>query len=306
MAREKFQQFHDDLRAAVDAGVPLEIGSSRGGPDRLTVSRLESLHTKFIAAFDESGKPDVSELSVAVESLPIRFRAAFQFFSHTGIMSPVLAGLSVRPIARAQAEQAIAWMWRYLALIVVAAFAGFYLFSSTVAPLIAELRADMENKRLQVAQPIEDFLPPWFNLLPLLGILLLVLLVWGALGQVKRWSYWLGGKTYIQVRLQNSMVRTIPLLMSVDLPKDEAVRISRELVGLEDESEIDRILNEDSPWLAKSDQLSCLANRVLLKLKFRTPIVMVAILGGIIGLVYCALIFYPISSLLQEIGRPPI
>ena len=289
MGPEEIQRFHNDLAAAADANVPLDISDSGSKPLALTSSLIKQFE---------------SDVSSNAET-PDRYQAALQVFKHLNLISPVLDGFSIRPMAIRESAEALKWTWRYLSLILATAFLGLYLFATAVAPVVAEIRADTGPTATDAKLGPQHFMPSWPTILPAIGIALGMLFIWGLAGGTNRWSQWLGGYKYTQLRLKQTATETIRMLLAVDLPWDNAVDLGCRLAGMDEASrhEIQHLNGEDlTKNLSQTDQINYLANRVLAKMKTTTPILVISVVGCVVGLLYCILIFHPLTSMLIEIG----
>ncbi|MEM9410849.1 MAG: hypothetical protein AAGA30_07025 [Planctomycetota bacterium] len=291
MSTKALCQFHNDLSAAVLAKVPLDLSTSDRTQNQISTERLEQIHN--ILSRDQS-----------IEQLPDRLLAGWKIFQHTGLMEPVIEGLSVSRTARNELVESMAWTWRYMSLLIATAYGGLYFFSSVVAPIIVDLRIDSQKSSTSTPLSPEQLLPAWPDALPAIGVLLLILYLWGFCGGTKQWSLWLCGGELTNLRSISSAIKATRLLVASDVPLDKSVDLGCDLVGIShikpELMEVDyRNLDQT---ISKMDQFSHLASNRLSVIRFRVPLVAVSLVGGLIALLYGVLIFQPISIMLQEIG----
>ena len=303
MSPQSLQQFHDDLRAAVNGQVVLDIGAPGSATKPLSTHEIDRLQEQLDAA-DVS--VESSDAAAERAGLPARYVDAIKVFELLNLMSPVLDGLSRCPEAATESRAALRRTWAYIGLFLVAAFAGLYFYAEIVSPLIAEMRADSNLSAFKNQYPVEHFLPIWPAALPYIGVLLIILLIWGCTGGTAKLTQWLGGHRYTQLQLKHSAISTINLLTQIDVPLKQATQLSTSLNRLDARSkqEVEQLAANGVSYAVSSLPLiDYLAKQQLDKLKKRIPIVMVCVVGGVIGAAYAILIFQPLFDLLVEISE---
>lgn len=313
------KQFHDDLKAAIIAGAPVEIGEKSGArSSKLTLAKLgqlESSMQNLLSSDQSSGsetdktnkKSSLSQLTALQRDFPKRYRAALLTFAQTHSMVPVLDGLSVRSIAQAQVSQVMRRAFIYLVVLLAVAYCGLSFFRSNLIPQIDDLRAEIALAAGNVTpERFESTL--WLPVIVVLvgcGLLLLVLgmLVGGAF----RVSMCLGGSHYVRCRTSNSAIRTLQLLLGTGLPVDEAVSISCDLTGADAKVRRDiQAVAKDPPntlhlkSLARYLMIS--ANQRLAYLTVAAPTALICSVGGGVALIYCLVLFWPVVTLLRELS----
>ncbi len=304
MNSNSFLRFHNDLKAALVAGIPLELGSAGSGiGKRLTIDRLSQIE-KVVA-------PSISEEDSSVNTIkslskvPARYAAAFQVFERTDSMPIVLDGLTTRGQARFEATRTLRWTFIYLFFLLVIAFAGLWLYTWRVLPMLALMRADLLLAAAVNAPP--QFDPtPWFPLLVyLLGgtcFLFLILILSGGSTTV---AMWLGGNQYLRCRLSTFSLRLTQILSDGGMPKEEAVAVACELSGAD--AKVRRKLQDTIADSSQAQNLESLADYLTLAGSDRlahmgttSPIVLVSVIGGAVALFYCLAVFWPIISILKD------
>jgi len=305
MNSTSFQRFNNDLKAALIAGVPLEIGSSDSatGTQCLTTAKLNQFENELLLAVS-----DENALEHALQSnseVPSRYLAALQVFERTDCMPIVLDGLTVRLGAQSQVNQALRWTFIYLFFLLAVACAGMWLFISRVLPEIELMRDDLLLPAAVNAPPSFD-LTPWFPLI--LGVFgggCLILLVLMLTGGVSKIAMWLGGKRFVECRLTMMALRLTKILMDEGMSSGKAITTACDLNGAGDRvrSEIQKTIEatrDGTDLDSLADYLTLAGNDRLAQLKTGTPIAVVSIVGGGIALVYCVAVFWPILSILKD------
>ena len=301
-----FQRFQNDLRAAVTAGVPIEIGSkdSVAGNDRLTIAKLDAWE---LAVGPRIANGSLSEAMGSVAELPIRYRAALRVFDETDSMLAVLDGLTVRRCAREQVKRALRLTFIYLLLLLLVAFAGLLLFTTSVAPMVDAMRADMLLPAAINAPDRFDPMPwiPW--LVKILGGSLVVALILMLAGGGTKLAMWLGGNHYVRCRVSAMTLRVVQMLVSEGVAIEDAVSVGHDLNGADASvrHEIQAVLKNPNA----AQDLNTIANfwtmagnDRLAYLKLTTPVAMVSTIGGGIALLYCVAVFWPIVSVLKDLA----
>lgn len=304
MGQIDLEQFHDDLKAAVIADVPLV-----GGKDhRLTVTELENLQQKLNAVnndpqrlIDEANKGTWHD-----DTLPKWYQAALTVFARTGSMLPVLEGLSVRPLAIRDITRALRWTFIYLSIVATAALLGLCMFQVLVVPAIKYFREDLFLPAAIEAMPRFDVLPwiPW--IIAALAIGLVLGLLGMLVGGVANITAWLGGRRYECCAVSMSVLRISQSLVEAEVAVNEAVSISYELTGADSNvrREVQSMIQGCDQAHAIGQMADCLrltANNRLARLRIVTPVLVTAMFGGGLALIYCVIVFWPILSLLKDL-----
>ena len=311
MTLDDLERFHADFRAALLAQVPLEIDSDGG---RLTSARLEHLCDELRKKLSPApapnslppNSPSVINSIESIESVPPRFKAAFQTYARVGSMPTILECLACRPIASQQVNQALRPMWVYLAALILIAFGGLCLFAAAVEPTIASLRADASLIASDNNLNQSDFVSSLKSFLPVIGLLLIALFAWALLGGFRKLSTWLGGAAYVRHRLTNAALDSIELLVASGLPTKEAIPLGCLLANVDNttQQEIMSLSSTDIDYsVDRMNYLNLLADRRLKHIRDQIPVTTISIVGGFICACYGVLVFRPIIALLVDIGR---
>lgn len=287
------RQFFQDLRAAVMAGAPLETGS-KWAPAR-------TLRKSDINAFEAS--------SNSKRSTPDRFDAALETYRHTGSMLPVLEGLSTR-VRSWQRVKRMYWrsMWYVMSVALLAA-AGLLVFHRYVAPQMQMIRNDLVTLA-GTDRPLESW--NTLSFVPavsfLFAVVLVLLVVWMLLGGVVKTGWWIGGREYIRCCTMGSAIRAMRMLIASGMPKQQAAEMGVRLAAVDKvgHGEILALINrlseaeiQSSHW---SDYLAVVAEQRYLSARAYGPILFVAVVAGLIALVYSLLIYGPLVSLLFDLS----
>lgn len=304
MNRCDVKQFHDDLKAAVIAGVPVEVRSvhCRGG---LSLSKL----TKWERLIDSGVQRNetLEQIFDSQPELPIRYRAALQVFQRTGSMTAVLDGLTVGELGRQKTTRIRRWASGYLLLVLATAMAGLSMFAARAIPAVDEMRADMVT--------LESFdVPERFDLLPwiptmvgALGVMIGLLLVMIMTGGMSRSAMWPGGRRFVRCRTSLRVLEVVQILVARGMKVSPAVSLSCDLTDAD--AKVREEIQAAVQGVDGESNLGVLArylressNQQLAQLRITTPLAMVAGVGGCIGLVYCLVIFWPIVTLLKDLA----
>ena len=313
------KQFHDDLKAAVIARAPIEIGETSGSrTGKLTIAKLDHLERLVLPHLSkensDGANPGDSIEKTALDQafnsdpeLPKRYRAALHTFDRTGSMVPVLEGFSAKGIAEAQVSRVMQRALLYLVLLLAVAFWGLSIFKSRIIPQIDDLRADISNAAGTMAPERFDA-NLWLSwVVPVVGCGLLLLVVWMLLGGAFKISMWLGGNYYVRCRTLTSAIRIMQRLLEAGLSVDEAISMSCDLTGADAKARRDiQAAVQDPPdaqhlkSLAGFSMIS--ANQRLAYLTATAPTALVCWVGGGVALVYCLMLFVPLVTLLRDLS----
>ena len=300
------EQFHDDLKAAVIADIPLVVGQDH----RLSVTELEKLQRQLEAVIQDPQR-SVDKANREwwhVETLPAWYQAALSVFARTGSMLPVLEGLSVRPLAIRDIIRALRWTFIYLLIVATTALLGMCMFEVWVVPAIEYFREDLFLPAAIEAMPRFDVLPwlPWIIGVLALGVVSGVLAM--LVGSIANLTTWLGGRRYVCCAISMTVLRISQSLVEADVAVDDAVSIGCELTGADStvRREVQSMIQGcDQPYAIgqMADCLRLTANSRLARMKIVTPVLLTAILGGGLAVIYCLIVFWPIVSLLKDLPR---
>ncbi len=208
MKPTEFQRFHNDLKAAVLARVPIEVNnaSSRAADQRLTLSRLKQLETVAQGTI-QPGEHD--------DALPVRYAAALRTFSLVDSMSPVLDGLTTRYLATRRVEKILRGTLVYLFVLFAIALPGLLLFSMKIMPAFSRFRGDLLLPAA-INAPDRFDVEPWVPVpasILIAGLVILLLLIFGG---AKKVAMWAGGRHYVRCRTSQTALQTFDCLPAVD------------------------------------------------------------------------------------------
>lgn len=293
----------------------MEIGES--SIVRLTRSRLKRFQESARAG--SSGLLDPETLGSYVggsNELPKRYVAALRTFAQTDSMSPVLDGLTSRITSRRKAGRILNRVFLYLIFLIAVALTGLLVFCFNVTPIITEMRTDIFLHR----EPIDrgfDFVAWLPTAIVVLTAMLFLMLIWWAIGGAARTAMWFGGRQYVRCLSSATALRILQLLIDKGMGSDQAMEVSCDLAGVDSigRGEIESAIqnqqndNSDLPRAAATEgDLRSMANYMLVlaehrlgKMQVTVPVVLVAVLGGVISVAYCTAIFSPIVSLLWDL-----
>ena len=298
------KQFHGDLVAAIRAGVPLQIAPSK----YLTVAWVEHLRTQAKSAMDSSSclVTQLSNESVG-RQFPKWYIAALQAFASAGTMLPVLDGLSVRTFASNEVRRALKWTLIYLALILLVAAIGLWLFHLYVSPTITDFR-NHSLVSVSAERRSELGMMLWIPKVAIGFLLAFVLFAaWLLAGGLMKTVLWMGGRHFVQHRVATIALKISQALIEAGLSPEQAATISCDLVqsdGAEREKiESAIIVERDVENLSKvADCLNLTAARRLAYLRLITPLMAISLAGGATAMFYSVLLYWPILKLLTEIS----
>jgi hypothetical protein len=118
-------------------------------------------------------------------------------------------------------------------------------------------------------------------------------------------AMWLGGKQYLRCRLSTFSLRLTQILSDGGMPKNEAVAVACELSGAD--AKVRRKLqatiansNQAQNLESLADYLTLAGNDRLAHMGTTSPIVLVSVVGGVVALLYCLAVFWPIISILKD------
>lgn len=329
MQVERFQQFHEDLRAALAAGVVLELDfgprrdsglNRRTSPTKLTSANLDQisnlartrLFSDKLLCNDSGG--DLGSLAIAhtdrlsVSGLPKQYLAALAVYQATDSMVPVLEGLSIRHRTEQRAARAIIWTLASLMLLLAVVIFGLWLFGSYLSQLVQVIRNDVTPTRT-VDSFVMDEASGTGSRLPLALIVAYAgLVVWFCTGGYRKVVGWLGGRSVVRDRQMELVFETARLLESRGLTPQTAAELGCDLVAIDDagKSQVMAVIS-DADSASTSQELpryfSLSAARRLVRMRTLTSAGLFLVIGGLCALVYCLLIFDTVIAMLNDLGK---
>ncbi len=304
MHQINIEQFHNDLKAALLADVPLVGGKGR----RLMATQLENLQQQLETAVHDSQR-SIGETNLLVwqnDALPKWYRAALKVFIRTGSMLPVLEGLSVRPLAARDVHRALRWTIVYLLIVASTALLGLLLFELLVVPEIEYFREDLLLPAAIEVTPRFDVLPWLPGIIAVLAMGLVIGLFGIFVGGIANMTSWLGCRRYVCSSISMTVLRVAQSLVRADVAVDDAVSIGYALTGAESnvQRQVESVIAESDDANAigrMADYMRLIATRRLAHLQIVTPVLLTVALGGGLVLIYCLIVFWPILSLLKDL-----
>lgn len=302
-----FKRFHNELKAAIVARVPIEIGGQNlvGSSGCLTMAKLDRLESVMQPLL--TGDQPLKQVLDTQPELPSRYRAALRVFDQTESMVPVLDGLTTRRLAQRRITRILRWTFFYLMLVLLIAFLGLRFFDSAIVPVVHDMRADMLLPAAINAPERIDPLPWMPVIVAVLGVGFVITSIWLLIGGASKAALWLGGNHYVRCRTSTTTIQTLQMLMATGMDVDEAVSISCDLSGAE--TTTCREIQIAAKDLKKSGQLdslcdyfTILASQRLAYMKVGTPIALISTVGGGVVVLYAVLIFWPIISMIKDLA----
>ena len=286
--------FFRDLRAAVRAGVKLEIGEGESPSKALTVKSLDRLESEHDAGND----------------LPKRLADAMLTWGRTGSMIPILEALSSRHAAWKRIGSLFRRSLLYLLLIAAVAIAGLAWYVFSILPEIDAVRQDL----IQIAKPVETVEPISVGFWAAVALVCFVLVFvvatgWLLRGGMTRAGWWLGAEGYIRYETLATASRAVQALVATGETPQEAALIGGRLTGLDaatsgellaSVAELDREAILQSEW---SDYLRMMARQQYISARAWGPTTMVIVVGGFFALLYVLIAWLPITSLIFELSH---
>lgn len=303
MTRAELKQFHDELRAAIALGVPLEV---HRGTKKLTASQLE----QFELHLNQSGSSFDQKrfLDGQTNDLPPRYVAALQTFAQTKKMVPILEGLSWRVVHAKKVARILRSAIVYLSMLMLVACVGLLVFLFKVFPQFRDIDAST-NIQSSASTEVEglailNWLP---TLLIVFSAILAILFVWVVLlGGAKNLIRIFGGTKYLNSIAKSKLLSAIGLLNNSGMSPSESVAIGCQLFGVNETIGQELRSLADKP--GNMDQTSTLAlyyarnaQRRIFNMKTATRTAMVTFIGGAITLCYGLAIYSPIINLLYKL-----
>ena len=273
----ELEPFNNDLRAAVRAGVALEIGDSAVPGSALSIRQLERLETK----------------AANNEDVPARYRAAIETWQSTGSMIPVLEGLSVRKNSWARVGRIFRNAFAYVFLIAILAIVALAYYQLKILPKIEAVRKDL----VTLSNPLQEISYSNAMLFTNIALILLVCLLLGLIwwlvsGGIGKAGRLVGGGTFLRSQTLASASRTMQLLITNGVEPSRAANLSGTLAGLDQEGQGELLyaiqeLEESklqSPALA--DYLLMIADQQFVTTRSWGPTTLILVVGGIFTVLY--------------------
>lgn len=286
--------FNNDLRAAVRAGIELEIGEQPMPGSKLSIKQLEELESKFASNQD----------------VPDRYQAAIETWQATGSMIPILEGLSTRKKAWKRIGKLFRSAMLYVLVVAILAIAALVYYKLYVLPEIDAVRLDLITMAMP-GQVISDSYAGVLSTatLVLFVLMFLALIWWMITGGVAKAGWWIGGGSYMRCQALASAARTTQLLVTEGVDPTKATQLSSSLAGLDPEGQGELLYtvhgldqNElQSPAL--SDYLLMIADRQYLMTRTWGPDLLIIVVGGIFTILFATLAYGPFASLLVDLSK---
>lgn len=297
------EHFLQDLRAAVMAGVPIDIGLDSGAAtdDLLT---LESL--KVIGEKAQSVNVGDSRNSETDRMFPPRLAVAAEVFQATGDMPLVLSGLSASTQAARLAVRSLRWTIAYLVIVLLVAWLGMLFFAIVLVPEMESMRADfLFSRRPEVASSNTSL--PWIGYLAYLfgAILFCILVVLCTVG-MRKFVMLVGGRYFVRSRVDAVASKISSQLVHAGIDSNRANGLAYRLAGSEsmpsDNVTVDSANSNqpDGAWRTTSFYLRD-GDRYLNRMRASVPSILVFLVGGCIALIYGTAVFAPIVELIRDL-----
>ena len=231
-------------------------------------------------------------------------------------MSPVLDGLTSRITSRRKVTRILGRVFLYLFLLTTVALGGLLVFSLNVTPIIEEMRTDIFRHHEPINRGF-DFVAWMPVAIAGLALMLLLMLIWIAIGGASRAAMWFGGRHYVRCLSSATALRIAQLLIEKGMGLNQAMEVSCDLAGVDSigRGEIESAFQQQEGDVtdrqrsaATEGDLRSMANYMLVlaehridRMKFTVPVILVALFGGIISVAYCLSLFSPIVNLLWDL-----
>lgn len=300
--------FFNDLRAALMAGVPIDVGLKSGGTtDKLlTLGQLEKIKLESSAGTPIDSPRSAFEFQDR-SFFPTRLAVAAQVFDATHDMPLVLRGLSVGIEAARTAVRSLRWTIAYLVIVLFVAWLGTIFFAVYLVPEMESMRADLLfSKRPELAESNEYL--PWIGQLVLvLGVILAAFMIALWIGGVRRFVMLIGGRYFVRSRVDTLANEVFSRLVEAGVDVSRSKELCLQLTGAESETLNEADLSPEwqdvSTSIRRTSSFRLLSGeRKLAQIKATIPSLLVFLIGGCIALVYGAAVFAPIIQLLHDLA----
>ncbi|MFK7765730.1 MAG: hypothetical protein AB8B55_00710 [Mariniblastus sp.] len=331
MLQSQLQQFHNELKAAIAAGVPL----GRPAWTSRQLDGFESSISRQTNSEQSEGSLDPHVLEEAIgkiPNLPSSYVAAWKTYCRTKSISPVLDGLTVESVGMKELNRLVRGSVFYVGLVLAIALIGICFFVLNVLPVMTAIRMDPGRSAYRQVGEVFDSGPLLWAGAGVVGIVLLFLSIWLLMERTSWIAYWCGGNQFLRFKLAGQSMRILRCLADSGMPISDAVSVACDLTNADSVvrndieasvSQVSSIANSSDPnspsqpgnsqKLNNSHSLeetaklasyfSLLAGRRLTYLKVSTPTLMVLCIGGVVALLYCLAVFTPIISLMVDLVR---
>ena len=147
--------------------------------------------------------------------------------------------------------------------------------------------------------------------MPIVGVCALLfgvlVFVWMKFGGPRATVLWCGGKRVSDLQQSAVALEAIERLHQSGATMEEAIELSCNLVAADPatRSKIERALEgstESSGLVAWADAMAVAARDRMTKIELWLPLLVATIIGGVLGAVYCLLIYRPLISILKELA----
>ncbi len=225
------QRFHQELKAAACAGVPLELASSDSWFSKGTVT-LRKLDAIEVLIADRLARGQtLQQLTGKFDEIPSRYLAALRLYDQTGEMGLVLDGLATSALSRRQLASMFRGTIIYLLIVIMVAVIGLEFFANFIVPSIETMREDMRLfSAVEAPSRTEGAGLPRI-VVTVLGYLAWAMLLFLLFGGSSKIVSLLGGRRYQRLRAAATAMRSIGVLVSHGVAVSEAASISCDLVG---------------------------------------------------------------------------
>ncbi len=285
------EDFFSNLSVAVSAKAPLEVGQCEQKIDRLSEKKLQSQ----------------GELLKSSS----RMRAALEVFQLTGSMGTVLENLCLRTSARLRIVRLFRRTFVYLVVLTLVAIVGMMLFRERMLPEMQAMHHDLLTMAGTLAaqdRPLTALGDFSAAATIVFLVFLVLLLLWMVMGGMIGTANLLGGKEYLRFKSLSTAIQSLRLLLACGVSCEKAIVLSAELAALDDQGKAELVVglgNEDSSpadLFAWSQFLRIASQRCWLRLQRWGTFVVVGVVGGMIALIYCLLVFSPLVALLYDLS----
>lgn len=282
------------MRAAVRAGVELEIGDQPVPDSKLDVRRLEELEA----------------MVAADQNVPDRYQAAIETWQKTGSMIPVLEGLSTRQKSWSRIRRLFRSAILYVLLVAILAIVALVHYKLNILPEIEAVRRDLAEMALSNQEISTSYAGVMSTATLVLFVLMFLVLVSCIFtGGVAKAGWWIGGGAYMRCHALAAAARTTQLLIAEGVEPANAISISGSLTGLDPEGQgelLYTIKGLDQNELrspALSDYLLMIAERQYISARTWGPGLLIVVVGGIFTILFALLAYGPFASLLSDLSK---
>lgn len=339
LSLDELAAINDELAALVRAGVPLE--TTLGALGRDVPGRLGRGMTE-LAEHIERGESLPQALAAMPDSFPPLYVAAVKAGLRAGKLSAVLEDLATTARHQVELRRSVALSTLYPFLVIVVAYQLFWFFANRLAGPLGAVFEDREPAFLAYFRALGSTWQEWG--LAALVVLMVVFAVWQyrmlrGLATL-RWVP-VAGRMLRNARLA-SFSEVLTVLIGHDVPLGDALtlagdasgdpqlaRSARSLAGQiergghtglqPDALTDDRNLPSLFQWLARTGHGTSLLVPLLKQsadnyrrhalrdadwIRFYLPLLLTAVIGGVVVLCYALALFLPVTQMLQDAASP--